>query len=1023
MESTLPSDQHLLQAIAGEGKKFQEFYLWLSKAMPRAFFDEVNQDHILLITHSLMGFHYQEYFSAINLKKTALVMCLDSADADLRILKGYAMYGIKNYQAYVSTQSLPFPKQTGNLRIAIIYFTEAVETTTVPVDANTKNKLREMVKERSPSVSDEEFYSLMEGMNTRFLRSLPLDRLILALDMFFRAQVRDTCQYEVRYNEEWESNGQPSMQIVLAWRNTPKRNFLYNIAQTIHRYGLVMQRVNATYIAPYSRQNILVMALGIHGSNGRAVWEAADVVNFLRELVTVKYFVSYDLIEEKLVNKGIIDGCTGNLFKAILDFVHQALVHIDPNLYSIQNIEEALCRHPELSVQLWEMFCSKFNPDQHSYSTYLTQRDSFIAQVHKLDTGQEMNDTRRKNVLLQAANFIHYTLKTNFFRVNYTALSFRLDPAYLDELPFDRTKKFPELPYGIFFIKGMHFFGFHIRFKDLARGGLRTVFPDHVEQSIAERNNIFTECYNLAYTQHEKNKDIPEGGSKAIIFLKPYEQLESEASILQRELEEANIAPLEIESKLSLFRAEQMEEYLYHAQRSFIESLITIINCEADGVIRTKYVIDYWNRPEYIYLGPDERMYDPMISWIAAYSKKYRYKPGSAFISGKPDIGINHKQYGVTSLGVNVYVDAVLRYLGINPEKEAFTVKMTGGPDGDVAGNEILNLQKHYPNTAKLVALTDGSGTIFDNNGLDLTILCDLFHQGKAIRCYPPEKLSEGGFLVDKQAKRSESILAQQTLCWRMQGGKLKEDWLSGSDMNFLLRHNVHRTYADIFIPGGGRPRTLNHANVRDFLDDKGNPTAKAIVEGANLYLTPDARRFLENLGVIIIKDSSANKAGVICSSYEVLCGLTLGDERFIQYKPILVPEILHKLEQCAANEAALLLETHRKTGQYLTDISRKISQRINLFTYQLLDYLDKIPITNDPADPMIACFFHYCPKTLREKFSEELLQEIPDHHKKAIISCHIAAHLVYSRGIEWQPSIVDTLPLLLSNGIIGVSS
>ena len=72
---------------------------------------------------------------------------------------------------------------------------------------------------------------------------------------------------------------------------------------------------------------------------------------------------------------------------------------------------------------------------------------------------------------------IQHTLKTNFYRMNYTAISFRLDPKYLDDIPFERSKKFPELPYAIFFIKGMHFFGFHIRFKDLARGGLRTVFP------------------------------------------------------------------------------------------------------------------------------------------------------------------------------------------------------------------------------------------------------------------------------------------------------------------------------------------------------------------------------------------------------------------------------------------------------------------------------------------------------------------------------------------------------------------
>ena len=56
----------------------------------------------------------------------------------------------------------------------------------------------------------------------------------------------------------------------MAWRNTPKFNFLYRIAQTFHQHGLVMRGVSATYIHPYERQNVLVMVIGIHGANGQA---------------------------------------------------------------------------------------------------------------------------------------------------------------------------------------------------------------------------------------------------------------------------------------------------------------------------------------------------------------------------------------------------------------------------------------------------------------------------------------------------------------------------------------------------------------------------------------------------------------------------------------------------------------------------------------------------------------------------------------------------------------------------------
>ncbi len=1008
------SKENLKLAILDESKKFEHYYSWLEENMPELFFEEVSHEHIMLIVHNLIGFLQQEFFSSIHLKRSAIVMCLNSPDADLRILKNYAMYGIKTYQSYISSTPPPFSDVKDKLRVAVIYFTEAVEKVEAPYSPESKEELRALVKKRNPDVTDSEFDELLESIDSRFLRALSLERLILAIDMYFRAKTRDNCQYEMRYNEDWKEKNSASVQIVLAWRNTPKHNFLYRLARVIHRHHLVMKRVNSCYINPYSTQSILLMSLNLHGNQGEAVWDACHVQDFLRDLVTVKFFASFDDIDKSLVSKGIVSGTMGNLLRAMVNFIHQALVNIDVNLYTIDNITEGLCRHPELTAKLCQAFQCKFDPITHDFEKYLQMRQQFLTDVEKLDTGQEMNDLRRKNILRLAMSFVHHTLKTNIYRMNYTALSFRLDPKYLDDIPFDRSQKFPAMPYAIFYIKGMHFFGFHIRFKDLARGGLRTVLPERAEQAEFERNNVFTECYNLAYTQHMKNKDIPEGGAKGVIFLKPYDRLQSESLILQKELEEAKMPAAEIHQKMDQFHKDQTTEYLYQAQRSFIESLITIINSDADGTIRAKYIVDYWKKPEYIYLGPDENMHDCIIQWIAEFSKKYGYKPGGAFISGKPLKGINHKEYGVTSRGVNVYMDEVLKYLNIDPKKEIFTVKMSGGPSGDVAGNQILNLHRFYPKTAKLIALTDGTGTISDPAGLDLDILADMFHKNLAIKSYPPEKLSEGGFLLDKKIKKEETAFVQHTLCWRKLNGKVIQDWLSGSEMNHLIRNNVHQTKADVFIPAGGRPRTLNENNVEDFLDHLGHPTAKAIIEGANLYLNNKARQALEKLGVLIIKDSSANKTGVICSSFEVLAGLSLGDDRFVEHKTALVKEILARLTDCAANEAELLLRTHRETGKHLTEISDRISFRINQFTDQLHDYLETVTLSNDPEDPLIKNYLSYCLPTLRKHFQRELLEEIPDQHKKAVIACHIAANLVYKKGLAWSPSIVEILPVLL---------
>lgn len=1007
---------NLMQAVTREGVKFQEYYLWLERTMPKIFFEEVDPDNLILITHNLMGLDLQDYFSCITRKNTAIALSLDTPQADLHILQYYSAYGIKNYQTYVSKERAPFSGVTQSLRITTIDFTEAVESHEKILSEDDKQTLWKLLRLQHPSVTEEEFEGLLAKMNSHFLQSLPQDRLALALNLWFRAQTRDYCQFEVRYDEDWQNTGGASMHLVLAWRNTPKHNFLYRLAQVVYRHDLSMKRVNATYTDSYHKQNILVMALSLHGSNGQAVWDVADIPDFLREVTTVKYFEEEDLICKTLIDTGYISGNQGNLLRAMVNFIHQALVNVDSHIYTIENVEEALCRHPELTLQLCEAFKLRFDPNYYNLEKFVEARKTFLSDVAQLDTGQGGNDIRRKNVLQQGMNFINHTLKTNFYRLNYTAMSFRLDPKYLDEIPFDRTRKFPELPYGIFYIRGMHFFGFHIRFKDLARGGLRTIYPQQVEQMSAERNHVFTECYNLALTQHKKNKDIPEGGAKGVIFLQLYSKIDAESSILQKELEWLKIDSDEIKKRLKTYREDQKLEYLYQSQRAFIESFVTIINCDENGKIRARFIVDYWKKAEYIYLGPDENMHDSMIDWIANFSKKYHYKPGGAFISSKPSLGINHKEYGVTSLGINVYMHETLKYLGIDPEKEPFTIKMTGGPDGDVAGNQLLNLYKFYRNTAKVVALTDGTGTIRDSRGLDLSIIKELFHQNKGINNYPPDKLSSGGFLVDKSINRFPSPYIQETLCWKKTDNDLIETWLSGSDTNHLLRTNVHQTYADIFIPAGGRPKTLNELNIKEFLDDSGKPSAKAIIEGANLYLNENGRRYLEERGVLIIKDSSANKCGVICSSFEVLCGLTLNEQAFLEHKEALVEEILDRLRQCAYNEAQLLFRTHQQTGEPLTAISDRISERINYYTYQLLDYLDLHPLSDKPDDPMISCFLDYCLPTLRDRYSAQLLQEIPEHHKKAIIACHLSAQIIYNRGLDWSPSLVDILPIILQS-------
>lgn len=406
------------ETVKRESERFQQFYLWLEEQMPQIFYEEISRDYLILIAHTLMGFHLQDYFTILQLGELAFVLCNDSPDADLKILKNFSMFGIKNYQAYVSKTAPPVPGMNSNLRLGAIFFTESIDAHELSPPPVPLEQLKSLVKQRNPTLTDEEFDQIISAMSVRFLRSLSIERFVLAFDMFFRAKTRDPCQYEVRYNEDWQDKASVSMQIVLAWRNTPKSNFLYTMARLIHRHGLIMQRVNTAYINPYSKDGILVMALGLHGSNGKPTWDVADILDFLREFVTIKYFDSFDVIDKILVSPGIVSGNMGNMLRAMVTFIHQILLQLDQNLFTQDSIIEALCRHPELTSLLCEAFRLKFDPWNNNYENYLKVRKHLINNVNRIDTGNEENDTRRKNIFLQGINFIHYSLKTNFYRLN-----------------------------------------------------------------------------------------------------------------------------------------------------------------------------------------------------------------------------------------------------------------------------------------------------------------------------------------------------------------------------------------------------------------------------------------------------------------------------------------------------------------------------------------------------------------------------------------------------------------------------
>ena len=173
-------------------------------------------------------------------------------------------------------------------------------------------------------------------------------------------------------------------------------------------------------------------------------------------------------------------------------------------------------------------------------------------------------------------------------------------------------------------------------------------------------NTLFRENYVLAHTQHLKNKDIYEGGSKMVSILNTRPGT-PQATVLQ---------------------------YLYKLQYGFTNAFLDLYVTE-NGKTKDPRVVDYYGEDEPIELGPDENMHDVMIELIAQLAVQRGYLLGAGIMSSK-QVGINHKEYGVTSIGVIRFAEVTMQEtLSIDMHKDPFSIKITAGPNGDVAGNSM----------------------------------------------------------------------------------------------------------------------------------------------------------------------------------------------------------------------------------------------------------------------------------------------------------------------------------------------
>jgi glutamate dehydrogenase len=220
------------------------------------------------------------------------------------------------------------------------------------------------------------------------------------------------------------------------------------------------------------------------------------------------------------------------------------------------------------------------------------------------------------------------------------------------------------------------------------------------------------------------------------------------------------------------------------------------------------------------------------------------------------------------------------------------------------------------------------------------------------------------------------------------------------------MRNTMHnRVKSDVFVPAGGRPNTMHAGNWKAFLDPETNePSSPLIVEGANIFLTPEARSSLHECGkVSIVKDSSANKCGVVTSSYEICASMLLDEEEFLAIKEELVQDVLVRLRELARLEAELMFREYKNYPGALPAFSERISQAINRTKAAIWQDLEGMKKGDSTYEELLPLFVQeHLPKKLSDFAGDRVSERIPVDYLRNAFASSLASKLLYKEGIHF---------------------
>jgi glutamate dehydrogenase len=432
-------------------------------------------------------------------------------------------------------------------------------------------------------------------------------------------------------------------------------------------------------------------------------------------------------------------------------------------------------------------------------------------------------------ILLGFYEAIGATVRTNYFQTAEHGgpkdyISFKLDSQRVPDLPLPR-------PFREIWVYSPRFEGIHLRGGRIARGGLR--WSDR-------REDFRTEVLGLMKAQNVKNTIIVPVGAKGGFVLKR--------------------APAD--GGRDAIQAEGVACY-----KLFINGLLDITdNLDKDAVLPPANVVRYDDDDPYLVVAADKgtATFSDTANRIAA---EHHFWLGDAFASGG-SVGYDHKGMGITAKGAWESVKRHFRELGMDIQRQAFTVVGIGDMSGDVFGNGML-LSKHI----RLQAAFNHQHIFLDPNPDGRVSFRErqrLFRKGRSSWTdYDRAAISPGGGVfsrLDKTIPLSPEVRAWLNVAANHLTPSALIRELLRAPVDLLWNGGIGtyvkatgETHADVGDPSNNALR-VNGSELR----------CRVIGEGGNLGLTQRGRIEFARAGGKVNTDFIDNSAGVDTSDHEV---------------------------------------------------------------------------------------------------------------------------------------------------------